>query len=43
MDPDQTLLLQEQSDLGPQCLFLRLQIFYRTTKKIHFVIMSFKC
>ena len=34
MDPDQTaatvavrLLLQEQSDLGPHCLSMRLQIF----------------
>ena len=34
MDPDQTaprLLLEEQSDLGPHCLSMRLHI--------HFVIM----
>ena len=39
MDPDQTAL-QEQSDLGPHCLSMRLQIFLWTTKKIHFVIVS---
>ena len=31
MEPDQTAL-QEQSDLGPHCLSLRLQIFKWTTK-----------
>ena len=36
------LVLQEQSDLGPHCLSMRLQIFLRTTKNIHFVIMRFK-
>ena len=28
------LLLQEQSDLGPHCLSMRLQIFKWTTKKM---------
>ena len=36
------LLLQEQSDLGPHCLSMRLQIVKWTTKNIHFVIMRFK-
>ena len=40
MDPDQTVL-QEQSDLGPYCLSVRLHIFYWTTKH-HFVIMRCK-
>ena len=31
MDPDQTAL-QEQSDLGPRCLSMRLQIFKWTIK-----------
>ena len=37
MDPD-----EEQSDLGPHCLYMRLQIVSWTTKNIHFVIMRFK-
>ena len=34
--------LQEQSDLGPHCLSMRLQIFQWTKKNIPFVIMRFK-
>ena len=36
------LVLHEQSDLGPHCLSVRLQIFYWMAKNIHFVIMCFK-
>ena len=32
MDPDQTAPIYEQSDLGPHCLSVRLQIFKLTTK-----------
>ena len=35
-------VLQEQSDLGPQCLSVRLQIFKWMAKNIHFVITCFK-
>ena len=37
MDPDQTAPLGEQSDLGPQCLSMRLH-----DKKHTSVIMRFK-
>ena len=35
MDPD-------QSDLGPHCLSMRLQISKWTTKNIHFVIIALR-
>ena len=34
--------LQEQSDLGPHYLSMRLQIVKWTTNNIYFVIMHFK-
>ena len=34
--------MEEQSDLGPHCLSLRLRIFRVDDKNIHFVIMRFK-
>ena len=32
----------DQSDLGPHCLSMRLQIFYWATKNIHFVTMRLR-
>ena len=33
---------QEQSDLGPHCLSMRLRIFLVDDKNIHSLIMRFK-
>ena len=38
MDPD-----QEQFDLGPHCLSMRLQIVLVDDKHIYYVIVRFKC